>query len=354
MLKWLADYLRARKQCTVVNGTLSDNADVTFGIPQGSVLGPILFTLYTNNLPESITSATVYMYADDTTIFCIGQSADEVTIKLNKALEELHIWCKLNTLTPHPTKCEALILQRQQIIGPLNELKVGQDTVKWVSQTRLLGVTIDNKLSWSRHIQEVKKSFAKKLSLIKRSQFLPRDMLLDLYFKIIFPSVTYAIQIWGGCTNKEDFNKLESLHRRAARLIFSLPSDMPSMSVLEKVKWKSLYDTYKVRTAVLIYKIYFETTPQSMTNIITKHSNKYSSRSGPTLIVPRFNTYYLKNYISYRGSVIWNLLATHLQEISNVKAYAKMAKKSIAIKSLTFTEESPQTAKFRDIDFIYH
>jgi hypothetical protein len=107
MLEWLTDYLRARKQCTVVNGVLSDNADVTFGIPQGSVLGPILFTLYTNNLPKSITSGTVYMYADDITIFCIGQSVDEVTTKLNKALGEL----QLNTLTPHPTKCEAMILQ---------------------------------------------------------------------------------------------------------------------------------------------------------------------------------------------------------------------------------------------------
>ena len=101
--------------------------------------------------------------------------------------------------------------------------------IKWVSHSRLIGVTVDNKLTWARHISELKRGFVNKLNLIKRSRFLPRNTLLDLYFKVILPSITYALPIWGGCTNKDEFNALESIHCRAARVIFNLPRDTPSV-----------------------------------------------------------------------------------------------------------------------------
>ena len=89
-----------RKQYTVLNGIASDLNTVKSGIPQGSVLGPTLFSLYTSNLPEAITTATTYMYADDTTLYCIGDSIDAVISELNKALEELLYRCKTNSLVP--------------------------------------------------------------------------------------------------------------------------------------------------------------------------------------------------------------------------------------------------------------
>lgn len=116
LLDWLKDYLSSRKQNTVINGKKwSDYAQVTYGIPQGSVLEPTLFNLNTSYLPDSVTPGVVYMYADDTSIYFLGD-------------------------------------------------------------------TIDNKLTWSRHILEVKKTFTNKLNLIKRSRFLSKNMRLDLYF----------------------------------------------------------------------------------------------------------------------------------------------------------------------------
>jgi hypothetical protein len=81
---WLKSYLRDKTQYTVVNGKESSIAKITYGIPQGSVLGPTLFALFTNDLPENVESGNVYMYADDTTLYCIGDSADEVVSTLNK------------------------------------------------------------------------------------------------------------------------------------------------------------------------------------------------------------------------------------------------------------------------------
>ena len=91
-------------QFTVLNGVASDLLPVTAGIPQGSVLGPTLFTLFTNDLPSAVRSGSTFMYADDTSIFCVRQSADLAIDLLNKALQEVYRWCLVNRLTPHPCR----------------------------------------------------------------------------------------------------------------------------------------------------------------------------------------------------------------------------------------------------------
>ena len=118
----------------------------------------------------------------------------QVATMLNNELDELLAWCRENSLFPHPKKCEAMLLHRGSFSGLLLNLSLGDHNIEWVSQSRLLGVTIDNKLTWSRHIQGVKKAFVNKLNLIKRSRFLPKSMLLDLYFKIIcLVSLTHCL-----------------------------------------------------------------------------------------------------------------------------------------------------------------
>ena len=184
-----------REQYTVINGVPSENTKVARGIPQGSVLGPILFALYTSDLPKAVITATTFMYTDDTTMYCVGESVDQVTTTLNKALEELALWCKHNSLVPHPKKCEGMILKRNHLIGPLGSLKINQHLIKWSLSSKMLGETIDNKLTWSKHISELKRGFVNKLNLIKRGRFSPRNSLLDLYLKVILSSVTYALPI---------------------------------------------------------------------------------------------------------------------------------------------------------------
>ena len=241
-------------------------------------------------------------------MYCVGESVDQVTTTLNKALEELALWCKHNSLVPHPKKCEGMILKRNHFIGPLGSLKINQHLIKWSSSSKLLGVTIDNKLTWTKHISELKRGFVNKLNLIKRSRFLPRNSLLDLYFKVILPSVTYALPIWGSCTNKNEFNSLESIHCRAAKVIYNLPRDMPSEDVRKTANWDSLFDTYKVKIATLIYNIYNRITPSCLEHIIQRKESKYDLRHQHRVSVQRFETYYMKNSISYRGSIVWNLL----------------------------------------------
>ena len=108
---------------------------------------------------------------------------------------------------------------------------------------------IDDQLNWSKHASVVKKGFVDKLNLLKRSKFIPKNMLLDLYFRVIMPSNVYGISVWGGLTNKEGFKVLEALHCRAVRIIFELRWEMSNADVMKKANWSSLAFMYKISLA---------------------------------------------------------------------------------------------------------
>ena len=106
------------------------------------------------------------MYADVTTIYCVGESVAKVTgvtVMMNRVLGELTNWWKHNSPVPHSKKCEGMILHRINFNGPLGGLKIGQHHIKWTTYSKLLVFTIDNKLTWSRHISELKRGFVNKL-----------------------------------------------------------------------------------------------------------------------------------------------------------------------------------------------
>ena len=150
---------------------------------------------------------------------------------------------------------------RSYAIDEKTALRVAKFCVYWrgsdrVEHTRLLGVTIDDRLSWSHHLTDVKNNFVNKLNLPKRSSFLNRNALLDLYFKIILPSVLYGLVVWGGCPNAELPHSLEVLHRRAARIIYNLPRDMPTEEVCRHSNWNTLTLYYKLRLIKLLHSVF--------------------------------------------------------------------------------------------------
>ena len=112
LLDLIRNYLSGRQQFTVLNGVKSELLPVSMGIPQGSDLGPTLFVLFTNDSPSSVLTGSVYTYADDTTVSCIGETADLAIARLNKALREFYNWCLNKRLTPHPTKTEVILFTK--------------------------------------------------------------------------------------------------------------------------------------------------------------------------------------------------------------------------------------------------
>ena len=181
----------------------------------------------------------------------------------------------------------------------------------WVKHTLLLGITFDDRLSWVHHLTDLKKNFVNKVNLLKRSSFLSRNALLDLYFKIILPSVLYGLVVWGGCSSTDLLQSLKLLHRRAARIIYNLAHDTPTDEVYRHSNWNTLTFYYKLRLIKLFHNVFIGEAPAALSYLTNKPHTAYNFRRSNNVIVPRFNLKFLKNSISYIDAILWNAVSTH-------------------------------------------
>ena len=215
--KWLTSYLTNRQQYVDLAGAKSSVRKVEVGVPQGSLLGPRLFTIYVNDLPEATTSGNIQMYADDTTIYYIGKEVEEIVDKLNRILKDLYDWCNRNKLTVHSGKTEAMLITRSGFIGPLRHLRYGEATISFTDSSTCLGIQIDNRLQWKKQVTATCKKYSAKLKFLKRLRNFPTSILEDIYYKGIIAGVTYCITVWG-TTTVANFNQLEELHIKSSKI----------------------------------------------------------------------------------------------------------------------------------------
>ena len=233
----LENYLKDRRQYVFVNGKSSTTEVVKYGVPQGSLLGPRLFSIHVNDLPEVPSQGQIEMFADDTEYYCVGKTEDEVLSALQVGINEISAWCSRNSLTIHPDKSEIMILSRRKFIGPMKAVKLENKVIKVVNESKCLGVTIDSKLKWKTQVNNAASSMNVKLKQIKRFRSLSPQTLEKIYFQGILPGSTYGIAVWGSGASLE---ALEEVHRRAAKVIHKLPKNTPEDKVLDSVNWKSI------------------------------------------------------------------------------------------------------------------
>ena len=158
VIRWFLSYLSGRTQRCNINGKLSTARDLRCGVPQGSILGPLLFLIYINDLPNCLPAAAPRMFADDTNITLSAKTLTDLQQALTRELSNLSCWLKANKLRLNVAKTELMIIGSRQRLSVQNEdveVRIDDQIIKRVGHTKSLGVTIDAHLTWCRHVEEI-------------------------------------------------------------------------------------------------------------------------------------------------------------------------------------------------------
>jgi hypothetical protein len=252
-LSWIRAFLRNRSQRVMLSGESSDAVPVTSGVPQGSVLGLILFLVYINDLPEGITSQ-VRLFADDTAVYLTVDS-DKDERSLQTDLDSLQTWSKKWDMSFNPSKCQVLQITKAKCPIPTRYTLHGQ-TLITVPSARYLGVDIANNLSWNTHVDRVTASANKTLGFLRRNVRTSAPGVRELAYKaLVRPQLEYASCIWDPHT-KANISKVEMVQRRAARWTLNNYSRYSSVtSMFNQLGWRSLEQRRADARLCLLFKI---------------------------------------------------------------------------------------------------
>ena len=216
IINWIKYYLSERKQYVEINGQKSEWQKVTSGIPQGSVLGPLLFLIYINDLPDGITS-TIYMYADDTKLYREIKSPDDHQI-LQNDLSKLCTWSKKWLLKFYPKKCSCLTIGKK-LESPSYSYDLSSHIIEQVKSIKDIGVTMDSELSFDEHINIKIDTANKIVGIIRRTyRYLNCENFLPLYKCLVRSHFDYAVSVWDPYKVKH-ITDIEDVQRRATKLI---------------------------------------------------------------------------------------------------------------------------------------
>lgn len=327
-LKWFSSYLSDRTQYCNVNGSLSKPCKVSYGIPQGSNLGPLLFLIYINDLPNCVSQARPRMFADDTNITLSADNLSELERLVNNELRSVHNWLIANKLTLNITKTEFMIIgSRQKLTAHGNEpinIQINNEAIKRVNHSKSLGVTIDSHLTWAEHVREISKKIASAIGALKRVRpYISKRCALQIYKALILPHFDYCSSVWDGL-NVTLSDKLQKLQNRAARAISQVGYDIRSCDILRELNWDTLAKRRKIQKSLLMFKILNRRAPSYLVDLVSSYKTNYRLRDiDNKLSLPKPNTEYLKRSFSYSAAKVWNELPASIRSISSYQTFKK-------------------------------
>ena len=199
LLKWIESYLSNRTQQVFVRPSMSNVLQVKAGVPQGSVLGPLFFLIYVNDIVNNLLSIT-RLFADDTSLSCTTSNLSDLEGIMNHDLHQINLWAKRWLVDFNPQKTEAILFTTQKHVR-LPQLSFNNIPVNFVESHKHLGLTLGHDGKWHDHINNILKSASKVLGIMRSLKFkVSRKSLNTIYVTYLRPILEYACVVWDGCS----------------------------------------------------------------------------------------------------------------------------------------------------------
>ena len=331
--KFFTSYLSNRKQLIKIGNSKSSFKTIRTGVPQGSILGPLLFLIYINDIAFDITS-NIDLYADDSTVHKSGSNVNEIQHTLQINLEIIDNWCNINNMALHPSKTKCMLIGSKNKLKKAEKLKliVNNTEIENVNSHKVLGICINNDLTWDTHISTVCSKLNSKLALLRRvSIFLTLDMKKMFYNAYIIPHFDYCNTIWLNGKGKEII-KLLKIQKCASRIILNKSATTSSAPLFKDLKWLTFNQRYTYNTAVLIYKALNDLTPSYIKELLIISTNSYyslRSSSHKDIQTSRARTKYLRNSFTYKSREIWNNIPLEIRNAKSLNVFKANYKKHL-------------------------
>jgi len=253
---WFSSYLSSRRQRVKIDGFLSDINSLSCGVPQGSTLGPLLFLVYINDLPNVLDTITPILFADDTSLFLKGDNIDSMVYTFNSQLKHLLSWLRANELSLNLSKTYSVLFSLSPHVRSLTvDIRIENTPIERIHATRFLGVIIDDQLSWSPHISHVANKVSKSIGILNKVKYvLNTDTLVMLYYSLIYPYFFYCHLIWGKAAYSS-LRQLIILQKKAVRVLSRSSFYAHTAPLFSQHKILHLEDLYIYCSSIYAYKL---------------------------------------------------------------------------------------------------
>jgi len=331
VLEWFKSFVKNRLQTVTVNGNKSSANTLNFGVPQGSVLGPILFTLYTQPLVNVIRKFNLkfHFYADDTQLYdlCMRQNIDDLFDRMAKCINAVKLWMSRNRLMLNDDKTEAMVVGSPRSLKDINakHITIGENKIQLSNKLRNLGVQFDCDLSCSSHVSYLVQTMYFQLRRISKiSHIFDKEHVNLLVCSLVFSKLDYCNSLLAGLSF-ENLNKIQIVQNNAARLVLKKSKRDSASQLLKNLHWLPVEKRIYYKIATLCHKCIHDTAPEYLANKLTfyKPNRVLRSSSDDKLFdVPKIH---LKTFgersFSSCGPKLWNSLPKELRNIESLDTF---------------------------------
>ena len=325
-IDWVSSYMTNRKQAVWVNHVYSDLLNVRVGVPQGSILGPLLFIVFANDLPYSVT-CELDSYADDSTLTSTKETIAQLNTAVNENCSFVSKWMQDNKLCLNIDKTHLLVIGTSQRLKRLNiaenlDMQMGSFPLVQSNSEKLLGVTVQADLKWTKHIDELKSKLQVRLHGLQTVRYIVNSMQIRKKVEEgVFMSVlVYCIPVWGGC-GKTHVADLQVLQNVAAQHVLRLPRMSSRHKMYDELDWLTVSQLIFYHTMMLVYRIRKSGEPEYLAEKLRNENFRGN------VIAPITRLTIVKNSFVFRGAHGWSSLPARLRSLDKIEAFKKGLRK---------------------------